>query len=170
MKGNMKVPTFLAFCFFGFTLVMTAGNHQSLASSMIQKDESGVLRPEGWTEETHGDTASPDYGAVFAQDVVKRIDLVIDPADWEAMHSFEVSPQGVSQPPYRPCTFMFEGKTWWRVGVRFKGQSTLMFPSQSGNRKLPFRFDFDEFEEDYPEINNQRCNNRPFRVFLYRRY
>ena len=71
MKGNMKVPTFLAFCFFGFTLVMTAGNHRSLASSVIQQDESEVLRPEGWTEETHGDTASPDYDAVFAQDVVK---------------------------------------------------------------------------------------------------
>ena len=43
-------------------------------------------RPEGWTDETHGNNASPNYDIVYAQDTVKRIDLIIDPKDWQAMY------------------------------------------------------------------------------------
>ena len=42
-------------------------------------------RPEGWTEETHGRNAQPAYSTVFSQDQVKRLDLVIDPVDWQTM-------------------------------------------------------------------------------------
>ncbi|MBF0101627.1 MAG: CotH kinase family protein [Desulfobacterales bacterium] len=59
-------------------------------------------------------------------------------------------------PIYKPCTLYFEGKTWWHVGVRFKGNSSLMSSWGSGIMKLPLRLDLDEFEDDYPEIKNQR--------------
>ncbi len=59
-------------------------------------------------------------------------------------------------PVYRPCSFVFEDKTWWHVGVRFKGNSTLKKTWEDGSMKLPLRFDFDKFEDDYPEIKNQR--------------
>jgi len=59
-------------------------------------------------------------------------------------------------PIYVPCTFVFNDKTWNNVGVRFKGNSSLQSSWSSGNMKLPLRFDFDQFEEDYPEIKNQK--------------
>lgn len=51
---------------------------------------------------------------------------------------------------------MYRGKQWHHAGIRFKGNSSLTSTWGSGSYKLPFRFDFDEFEETYPEIRNQR--------------
>ena len=42
------------------------------------------------------------------------------------------------------------------MGFRLKGNSSLSSAWRSGNYKLPFRLDFDEFEDQYPEIKNQR--------------
>ena len=33
-------------------------------------------------DDTHGRNAIPDYARVFAQDVVKRLDIWASPADW----------------------------------------------------------------------------------------
>ncbi len=64
--------------------------------------------------------------------------------------------QGDTNPIYVPCTLTFEGKTWWYVGIRYKGLSSLSSGWRGGNHKLPFRLDFDEYETDHPEIDNQR--------------
>ena len=58
-------------------------------------------------------------------------------------------------PIYRPATISYEGQTWNHVGIRFKGNSSLR-SSWGSTLKLPLRFDFDEFENTYPEINDQR--------------
>jgi spore coat protein CotH len=42
------------------------------------------------------------------------------------------------------------------VGIRFKGNSSLMSTWSSGNYKLPFRLDLDAFETEHPEVDNQR--------------
>jgi hypothetical protein len=64
---------------------------------------------------------------------------------------------GVSEnPDFVPATIAFDGDTWTNVGIRFKGNSTLMNSWASGSVELPFKLDFDEFEDDYPEIDNQR--------------
>jgi spore coat protein H len=55
-----------------------------------------------------------------------------------------------------PCMVAFEGKTWWYVGIRFKGNSSLMSTWSSGIYKLPFRLDYDAFEDEHPEVDNQR--------------
>jgi spore coat protein H len=55
-----------------------------------------------------------------------------------------------------PCTLVFEDQTWWYVGIRFKGFSSLSSTWSSGSYKLPFRLDFDEFEDEHPEIEDQR--------------
>ena len=55
-----------------------------------------------------------------------------------------------------PATIEFEGNTWTHVGVRYKGNSSLTSGWRSGTRKLPLKLDFDEFEDDYPEIDDQR--------------
>jgi hypothetical protein len=43
-----------------------------------------IVRPEGWGEATHDKSADPNYDVVFPQEEVNRIDIVINPADWNA--------------------------------------------------------------------------------------
>ena len=50
----------------------------------------------------------------------------------------------------------FEGDVWTDVGVRFKGNSSLMNAWSSGSLELPFKLDFDEFEDENPAIDDQR--------------
>lgn len=246
-----------------------------------ESEDVEVARPEGWSEETHNQSADLNYDIVFPQDKVNRIDLVIDPEDWQAMldnmtelygeagsrqdrggggrmprggdmpqggkmpqggempqegavpqggeipqegampqgrgipqeggeppegwtlpegvmpqegempQGEEALPEGAMPPGqdrrmpgennmpgnrpqmggggpgggmmdssvnpiYVPVTVEFEDNTWTYVGMRFKGNSSLMSTWNSGNMKLPFRLDFDEFEEEYPEIDDQR--------------
>lgn len=58
-------------------------------------------------------------------------------------------------PIYRPCTVSFNGKTWDHVGIRYKGNSSLR-SSWGRTLKMPFRFDFDEMEDEFPDAKNQR--------------
>ena len=41
-------------------------------------------------------------------------------------------------------------------GLRFKGNSSLRDSWASGDLKMPLKLDFDEFEDEYPEIDDQR--------------
>lgn len=50
----------------------------------------------------------------------------------------------------------FNGHTWTNVGIRFKGNSSLRQSWNSGSDRMPFKLDFDEWEQDFPEIKNQR--------------
>ncbi len=59
-------------------------------------------------------------------------------------------------PMWVEATIEFEGNTWEHVGIRYKGNSSLTSGWRSGTLKLPLKLDFDEFEDDYPEIDNQR--------------
>ncbi len=59
-------------------------------------------------------------------------------------------------PIWVPVTIDFEGDTLTDVGLRFKGNSSLRSSWQQGNSKLPFRLDFDQFEDEFPEIDDQR--------------
>lgn len=55
-----------------------------------------------------------------------------------------------------PVTVRYDGKVWTQVGFRYKGNSSLARPWGERIRKLPFRLDFDKFEDDFPEVQNQR--------------
>jgi hypothetical protein len=59
-------------------------------------------------------------------------------------------------PIYVPVTVTHDGRVWSGVGMRYKGNSSLMTARMSGNGKVPFRLDFDRYEDDMPEIRNQR--------------
>ena len=59
-------------------------------------------------------------------------------------------------PIYVPVEIAYDGVTWWNVGMRYKGNSSLTGSYQAGNGKLAFRLDFDEFEDAHPEIDDQR--------------
>ena len=61
-----------------------------------------------------------------------------------------------SNPVWVATTVEFEGDTWTNVGLRFKGNSSLRSSWGAGNNKLPLKLDFDEFEDEYTEIDDQR--------------
>ena len=149
-------------------------------------EENGITPGEGladWTTETHSDDVMPNYDIVFPQDAVNRIDIVISSDNWEAMLQdltdnlgvfgtgsvdLKNSEEAILEPPqgggssddftpiFSAASVFFNEIEWYNVGVRFKGNSSLRSAWQAGVMKLAFRFDFDEFEDDYPEIKNQR--------------
>ncbi len=79
-----------------------------------------------------------------------------EPGDFEGLPDEPPPMGGDANPIFVPCTVEFEGNTWWHVGIRFKGQSSLAFSWMAGVEKHPLRLDFDEFEDEHPEIDNQR--------------
>lgn len=137
-------------------------------------------RPPGWSEETHSNHVDPNYAVVFPKNKVNHLLITIPPQNWEAMQADMTRLFGergswpllrepgtdpgeekpgitrVEKPIWVTATITFEGKTWTNVGVRFKGHSSLRNYWWGGSDKLPFKFDFDEFEDQHPEIHNQR--------------
>ena len=59
-------------------------------------------------------------------------------------------------PIWVEATIAFNDEVWEHVGIRFKGNSSLRSSWSSGSYKLPFKLDFDQFEDTYPETKNQR--------------
>jgi len=63
-------------------------------------------------------------------------------------------------PEWQDCSIYYYNTTdtieWYHVGVRYKGNSSLKNAYQSGSKKLSFKLDFDQYEEDYPDLKNQR--------------
>jgi spore coat protein H len=58
------------------------------------------------------------------------------------------------EPIYVPVEIAYDGHTWWHVGMRYKGNSSLL--GSGGMGKLPFRLNFDRYESEHPEIDDQR--------------
>lgn len=128
--------------------------------------------PTDWTTETHSKEAEPNFDEVFDNAQVKRFDFVISEENWEAMLNdmtdiygtfgrSSSGPGGTSSfsdedPIFVPGDVYYNGKQWYKVGLRFKGNSSLQSAWQSGVLKLAFKMDFDEYEDDYPQIDNQR--------------
>lgn len=127
---------------------------------------------EDWSLTTHSSYAEPNYDVVFPDDKVNRFDITITEKDWEALQAdLEDLYGGTSTgggpggggggatfsdetPLYVPCNIEFNGLNWYHVGIRYKGNSSLSAYS-TGENKLPFRLEFSEFADDYPEITGQ---------------
>ena len=121
-----------------------------------------------WTDATHGKNAELNYSIVFNQNEVLRFEIKISSENWAIMQSDLSSILGSSggrpgqgatvssDPIWVPCSFNFNNTEWYHVGIRYKGNSSLKSTYQSGNKKFSLKLDFDEFEDDYPAIKNQR--------------
>jgi spore coat protein CotH len=57
---------------------------------------------------------------------------------------------------YVDVLLTFNGKSWKNVGFRLKGNSSLSQAWGEGIYKLPFKLNFDKFEDDYPATEDQR--------------
>lgn len=118
---------------------------------------------EDWDDSTHSKSVDPNYDVVFPQDKVQRIDLTITDESWNSMWAdlaANIKNGNTTTDDYTPifvpCTFTYNGTDWYQVGVRYKGNSSLTSAYASGNQKLSMKLDFDEFEDDYPDLKNQR--------------
>ncbi|MGY5354509.1 CotH kinase family protein [Wenyingzhuangia sp. IMCC45467] len=118
-----------------------------------------------WTLATHTDVEGINYNIVFPQNKVNRVDIVFSPEEYKSMRSNLASliteaagPNVFSddKPVYAPCDLYFNEQQWFHVGIRYKGNSSLFGAYNNGNGKLPLRLKFDVFEDEYPEIKNQR--------------
>jgi spore coat protein H len=125
-----------------------------------------------WTTASHSNDAPANHGVVFPQGTVNRIDIAMTAAQWAAIRAdmrtlwgADFGTPGVGgapggfpegEPAYQRVAFRFNGKLWKDVGFRLKGNSSLSSIWRSGNYKLPFRLQFDEFEDSIPAIKNQR--------------
>ncbi len=152
----------------------------ALSFSACNKDEDDIVADNtvvfddtefeatDWTAETHSKDADPNFDEVFEDNVVKRLDIVITAARWQNMLDDMTNLYGTfgrghgtfsnddEDPVFVPAEIFYEGIEWYRVGLRFKGNSSLASAWSSGILKLSFKLDFDEFEDDYPQIDNQR--------------
>lgn len=139
-----------------------------LLLSCTNADESEIsisIDTPDWTETTHGKSADPDYTTVFPQDTVQRLDITIDSDDWDAIQTdLATMPRtrpgetidGTFDPIWVSCDLFFNEKQWYKVGIRVKGNSSLQSTYATGNKKFSFKLDFEQFEDTYPAIKNQR--------------
>jgi len=133
-------------------------------SALCPDDDGSVLRPSDWTVESHCSGGDADYETLFADDVVHRIDIVVAADDHQAtmddlaslLSSGGPGADLSEEPIWVPVSVGFAGKWWQQVGMRYKGNSSLRSAWQQGVRKLSFRLNFDRYEDDYPELDDQR--------------
>ena len=109
-----------------------------------------------------------NYDLVFNDSTVDRIDLTISAEDFQTMlddmtelyGTFGAGGQGGGfaddDPVYVEATLDYDGETWEHIGIRYKGNSSLSGAWKSGSYKMPFRLTFDKYEDEYPEIEDQR--------------
>lgn len=134
---------------------------------VYENADAGFQTPD-WTAATHSKSVDPNFTEVFDDNQVKRLDFVVTPERWQSMLDDMTSSYGefgrpsngglvdAEDPIFVPAEVFYNGKQWYRVGIRFKGNSSLQSSWQQGILKLSFKLDFDEFEDDYPQIDNQR--------------
>ncbi len=142
-----------------------------------EDEQDNVERPEGWQDATHSKSADPNYDLLFDDENIEdmkvhRIDLVISDAVYqETMADLESifgsacgsgggGPGGGGgtgeDPTWVPIKVEHNGTVWNHVGMRYKGNSSLSGAWRSCIKKFAFRLDFDQFEEEYPTIKDQR--------------
>ncbi len=134
-------------------------------------EDSETLNIADWSAETHGKSADPNYDLIFAEGEIQNLDFVVDSADWQSMlddmtaNYGNFGTGGMPPPPasaaganpiWVPVSVFHAGVEWYKVGLRFKGNSSLISAWSSGILKLPFKLDFDQYEDLYPQIENQR--------------
>lgn len=143
---------------------------EEVDDTVEEVDDTGFEATD-WTTETHSNDADPSFNEVFEDNAVKRFDIVITETRWQSMLDDMTETYGAfgagggqgaglidtdEDPIFVPAEVFYNGLEWYRVGVRFKGNSSLQTSWENGILKLSLKLDFDEFEDDYPQIDNQR--------------
>lgn len=151
---------------YGFLLMVCISCEEPTEQPIIDEE----VNPIDWTDLTHGNNVDPDYETIFPQDRVNTLEIILGSSNWQGIKTnmkqlfgydfgSTASPSNgipASEPEYVPVSLKFNGKEWYKVGFRLKGNSTLGSSWRNAIYKLPFRLNFDRYEAEYPQINNQR--------------
>jgi len=181
IKMKTKVLLIASIAFLSTNLFISCSNDNSITEIVTDAEDTSNteaeiidldFNPTDWTSETHSKSTDPNFDEVFSNTEVKRLDFVISANNWEAMlndmtslyGSFGASSGATAggtsfsdeNPIFVPGSVFYNGTEWYKVGLRFKGNSSLQSSWERGILKLSFKLDFDEFEDDYPQIDNQR--------------
>jgi spore coat protein H len=121
----------------------------------------------------------PVYSWVFPEEEIRSININVGAANWEKIQrdmegrigrkfGFQTLIPGVpipqvnifdivpGDPIYIKADVTQGNYTWQKVGFRLKGNSSLSSSWRGGIYKLPFKLQFDEFEDQHREIKDQR--------------
>lgn len=165
MIKNKGITRVLSLVLLLSLLMLTACSEEAVVVSEVENDvtSESVERDEIYTNDMEA-----DYETVFNQNEVLEFTIKISEEDWDLMQedlsenlsSGKGKPGETSTDDYEPiwveASVTFDGNTWEHVGIRYKGNSSLLSAVKSGNNKLSFKLDFDEFEDLYPETEDQR--------------
>lgn len=147
-----------------------SGSTETASGTAPDTTTDTVFEVPDWTDLSHGNKAAPDFAEVFDDTQVKRLDIVVTAARWQSMLDDMTATYGpfgqhtntaglidaAEDPITVPAELFYKNKQWYRVGIRFKGNSSLQSAWQAGILKLSLKLDFDEFEDTYTQIKNQR--------------
>ena len=156
-----------------FPLVSNSAWSSSTTVSESDIVYSALDNTNDWSESTHEklstDELIDNIDVVFNSEEVQKIRIVIESENWAVMNddldqlkaelNNSTDFSSVDSPIFVPSeVFYYSDESnswteWYKVGVRFKGNSSLYSVT---NGKLSFKLDFDEFENEYPDIKNQR--------------
>jgi spore coat protein H len=149
------------------SVLLISCQSQDGLDSENQKELNATDFNSDWTEATHGNV-KPDYNTVFPQEAVNKMEISLTLTQWNDIRTnmtaifgsdfgSKQTGGGVSfiEPDYKDVLVRFNDKQWKNVGFRLKGNSSLRSIWSQGNYKLPFRLNFDRFEDQYPGIKNQ---------------
>lgn len=137
----------------------------ALQGPLCEDDSEGQQRPSDWTVASHCSGVAPDYDGIFRDDTVHRFEITVSADNYQATMEDLGSllsgggPGGgdmTEEPMWVPVEVKFAGQSWTQVGMRYKGNSSLRSAWQMGVRKLSFRLSFDKYEDEYPELDDQR--------------
>lgn len=169
--AKTSIFVLLALCF-----IACSNDETSETEIMEEEEEEEVIddtdfQATDWTTETHTKDVDSNFDEVFEDNTIKRLDIVITETRWQSMLDDMTTTYGTfgsgggpggglietdENPIFVPAEVFYNDKQWYRVGVRFKGNSSLQSSWRNGILKLSFKLDFDEFEDEYPQIDNQR--------------
>jgi spore coat protein H len=169
-KIAMQLFTKSIFLLFSLTFFIACNEDDEITTAVEEIVDDTDFAATDWSTATHSKDADPNFDEVFDDNAVKRLDFVITETRWQSMLDNMTDLYGTfnagggteggsfsdEDPIFVPAEVYYNGIEWYRVGVRFKGNSSLQSSWQNGILKLSFKLDFDEFEDDYPQIDNQR--------------
>ncbi|WP_409439695.1 CotH kinase family protein [Psychromonas sp. GE-S-Ul-11] len=178
IKHTLSYLKIMAIVLSLFSLIACTESDDSDSVTASSTDESDIVYSEldntdDWSEATHEklttDEIIENIDVVFNTSEVQKLRIVIESENWTVMNDDleELTEElngstdfsDLDNPIFVPSEVFYYSEEddtwteWYKVGVRFKGNSSLY---NAGNSKLPFKLDFDEFEDEYPEIKNQR--------------
>jgi spore coat protein H len=120
---------------------------------------------------SHSVNTTPDYPAVFNQNKINKIEIVVTSKLWDSVmnnidtvitnYQRERGFTTVKNAKLRnlrtvPVVVRFNGKAWNRVGFKLLDSQGMISGLVNGSQKLPFSLELDKFGAIYPEIQGQK--------------